>query len=93
MFDLLLKRFGPASAPMSPSSAVGVACRTREKANTASLARVSELLHSCSSDLERLGSFYGVAGGRPTPDCNAFYDVEGVIGVLQHPEKRFQVAE
>jgi hypothetical protein len=35
-------------------------------------------------DYERAeGSFYGVAGGRPTPDCNAFYDVEGVIGVLQ----------
>ncbi len=54
MFSLL-KRFGLASAPMNPRSAADVVCRTREKANTASLSRISELLHSCSSDLERLG--------------------------------------
>src|ERR1035441_10528809 len=35
-------------------------------------------------DYERAeGSFYGVGGRSPMPDCDAFYDVERVIGVLQ----------
>jgi hypothetical protein len=54
MFNFLLKRSGkPARMKARPSA--DAACCTREEANTARLARVSELLPSCSSDLERLG--------------------------------------
>jgi hypothetical protein len=50
----LLKRLGPASVRMRAQPPAAVGCRAREEANAAHLARASHLLHSCSSDLERL---------------------------------------
>jgi hypothetical protein len=54
MFNFLLKRFRKSDRMRARPSA-DVACCTKAEANTARLARVSELLPSCSSDLERLG--------------------------------------
>jgi hypothetical protein len=82
MFSFLLQRLGFKSPRMRVRPAADVSRRTREAANTVCLARVSELLPSCSSDLERLGLISylrGFSGGDPRRRQLRFGFTEGEL--------------
>src|ERR1700680_2619128 len=82
MVSFLLQRVGFKSALMRTRPDADVPCRTREAANTVCLARVSELLPSCSSDLERLGLISYLrdfSGGGPRRSRLRFGITEGEL--------------